>query len=360
MAKKVPGALEPKLSVEEGNPEVYVKIDREQMAELGLNVQTVGATMQTAFSGNTNAKYRDGTYEYDIDILLDAFDRRNVEDVAQLGFINNKGQVIRLEQFANITQTTGPSFLERKDRISSVTVRAGVLGRPSGTVGAELQAAIAKNPPPKGVTIAYDGDLKQQSEGFGSLFIAMGSAILFMYLIMVALYDDFVYPFVVLFSIPVATVGAFLAMALAMQTLDIFAMLGLIMLIGLVGKNAILLVDFTNQMKEEGHNTFEALLLAGRIRLRPILMTTIAMVFGMLPIALAKGAGAEWKNALAWALVGGLTSSMFLTLLVVPVVYAVVDSIKALLARLFGKKNQDGGTDAGKMESTPVLDAEMA
>jgi HAE1 family hydrophobic/amphiphilic exporter-1 len=360
MLKKVPGALEPKLSVEEGNPEVSVRIDREQMAELGLNVQTVGATMQTAFSGNTKAKYRDGAYEYDIDILLDAFDRKNVDDVAQLGFTNNKGEIIRLEQFAKITQTTGPSFLERKDRISSITVRCGVLGRPSGTIGAELQAAIAKNQPPKGVTIAYDGDLKNQTEGFGSLLLAMGSAILFMYLIMVALYDDFVYPFVVLFSIPVATVGAFLAMALAMQTLDIFAMLGLIMLVGLVGKNAILLVDFTNQMKAEGHNTFEALLLAGRIRLRPILMTTIAMVCGMLPIALAKGAGAEWKNALAWALVGGLTSSMFLTLLVIPVVYAVVDSIKDLLGRLFGNKNKGKGPNPEKTEPAPVLDAELA
>ncbi len=326
--KKVPGTLEAELSVKEGNPEIDVRVNRERMAELGLNMQIVGATMQTAFSGNTNAKFRDGANEYDINVKLDAFDRRSVADIAQLGFINARGEMIRLDQFATITQTTGPSQLERKDRTAAVTMKSKVLGRPSGTVGAEIQAIIAQNPPPAGVSIAYDGDLKAQEEGFGSLGIAFLAAILFVYLIMVALYDNWVYPFVVLFSIPVAIVGALLAMALTMQTLDIFSIVGIIMLVGLVGKNAILLVDFANQMKAEGYSTFDSLILAGRIRLRPILMTTIAMVFGMLPIALAKGAGAEWKNGLAWALIGGLTSSMLLTLVVVPVVYYIVDLIK--------------------------------
>lgn len=359
MFKKVEGTLEPELSVEEGNPEVNVDIDREKMAELGLNIQLVGATMQTAFSGNTKAKFRDGAYEYDINVVLDAFDRENVADVAKLTFANNKGELIRLDQFATITQTTGPSFLERRDRSAAVNVRSGVLGRPSGSIGADIQALIDQNPPPPGVTLAYEGDLKNQTEGFGTLLIALVAAILFMYLIMVALYDDFIYPFVVLFSIPVAIVGAFLAMALAMQTLDIFAMLGLIMLIGLVGKNAILLVDFANQMKQEGHTTLEALLLAGRIRLRPILMTTIAMVFGMMPIALAKGAGSEWKNALAWALVGGLSSSMILTLLVVPVIYAMVDSIRDYWGRITGR-GKGPNNPAEQDSSETVLDAELA
>lgn len=335
--KEVPGTLAPEISVEEGNPEIKVDIDRQKMAELGLNIQTVGATMQTAFSGNTDAKYRDGAYEYDINVAVDEFDRKDIDDVSSISFRNPAGELVRLEQFAKIYQTTGPSLLERKDRAASVTVKSFVLGRPSGTVGDEIKAKMAENPPPPGITISYDGDLKNQAEGFGSLLIAMAAALLFMYLIMVALYDNWIYPFVVMFSIPVAMVGAFLAMALAMQTLDIFAMLGLIMLIGLVGKNAILLVDFTNQMKAEGHNYKEALVLSGRTRLRPILMTTIAMVVGMLPIALAKGAGAEWKNALAWALVGGLTSSMVLTLVVIPAIYALVDRVGLFFTRGKGK-----------------------
>jgi HAE1 family hydrophobic/amphiphilic exporter-1 len=337
--KQTPGTVAVDLSVEEGNPELKVNIDRDKMAELGLNLQVVGATMQTAFSGNTNAKFRDGAFEYDINILLDDFDRKSLEDVAQLSFTNNRGEEVRLEQFADIVQTTGPSKLERKDRVSSVTVNSQVIGRPTGTIGEEIKARIAKNPPPPGVTIAYDGELKFQAEGFGALGIAFGAAILFVYLIMVALYDNWVYPLVVLFSIPVAIVGALLAMALAMQILDIFSIVGIIMLVGLVGKNAILLVDFTNQLKEEGKSTFDALVESGKIRLRPILMTTIAMVFGMLPIALAKGAGAEWKNGLAWALVGGLTSSMLLTLVVVPVAYYMVDAAGYFVARLRKKSD---------------------
>jgi HAE1 family hydrophobic/amphiphilic exporter-1 len=214
---------------------------------------------------------------------------------------------------------------------------------------------MALDPPPPGITISLEGELKQQAEGFGSLFIAMAAALLFMYLIMVALYDNWIYPLVVMFSIPVAMVGAFLAMALTMQTMDLFAMVGLIMLIGLVAKNAILLVDFTNQMKAEGHTYKEALVLAGRTRLRPILMTTIAMVAGMLPIALAKGAGAEWKNALAWALVGGLTSSMLLTLVVIPAVYSIVDRIGLFFTRSKGK---GGNAGEGNLK-VDVLDSEL-
>lgn len=146
---------------------------------------------------------------------------------------------------------------------------------------------------------------------------------------MVALYDSFIYPFVVLFSIPVAVIGALLALNLTISNLSIFAFLGLIMLMGLVVKNAILIVDFTNQLKAQGMHYKEALVKAGKERMRPILMTTISMVVGMLPIALAKGSGSEWKNALAWIIIGGLTSSLILTVYLVPVVYAVVDGIKA-------------------------------
>jgi HAE1 family hydrophobic/amphiphilic exporter-1 len=177
--------------------------------------------------------------------------------------------------------------------------------------------------------------MKLQSDAFGSMGLALIASIIFVYLIMVALYNSYIYPFVVLFSIPVAVVGAFLALALTMQSLNIFSLLGIIMLIGLVAKNAILLVDYTNQLKEQGYNSVNALLESGRTRLRPILMTTIAMVIGMLPLALASGAGAEWKNGMAWALIGGLTSSMLLTLVVVPVIYLIVDKIKS---RLSGRK----------------------
>ncbi|MCS7210747.1 MAG: efflux RND transporter permease subunit, partial [Chloroherpetonaceae bacterium] len=163
---------------------------------------------------------------------------------------------------------------------------------------------------------------------------ALVAGLIFVYLIMVALYNSYKYPLVVLFSIPLAVIGALLAIALAGKNMSIFTMLGMIMLLGLVSKNAILLVDFANRAKSEGLNTIEALVEAGRERLRPILMTTLTMIFGMMPIALSGAAGAEWKTGLAWALIGGLTSSMFLTLVIVPIVYYWFDNVGNALAKV--------------------------
>jgi HAE1 family hydrophobic/amphiphilic exporter-1 len=326
--KTVPGTSSQKISIENNKPEVSVRVDKEKMASLGLRMDQVGSVINLAFSGNSDSKLTQGQYDYDITVKLDAFNRQSVDELKQLSFVNATGQTIRLDQFAEIERTIGPAKLERKDRISSVTVSSEVVGRPQGTVGEEIKALVDKDPLPAGMTISYEGNMKQQAEAFGSMGMALIASIIFVYLIMVALYDSYIYPFVVLFSIPVAMVGALLALALTMQSLNIFSILGIIMLVGLVAKNAILLVDYTNQLKAQGFNTKDALLESGRTRLRPILMTTIAMVIGMLPLALASGAGAEWKNGMAWALIGGLTSSMLLTLVVVPVIYVIIDKVK--------------------------------
>ncbi len=331
MLAKIPGATEVKLSVEKGTPEINVQVDRDKMSAVGLTLQTVGATMQTAFAGNTDGKYRSGEYEYDINIQYQDFNRKNIDDVRNLVFVNAAGAQVKLSQFASITESSGPSQLERLNKSTSVTVKAQSIGRPTGTVVQEFQdSLVAKQTDgtlktPVGVSYTWAGDQENQSEGFGTLGIALLSSLILVYLIMVALYDSFVYPLVVMFSLPLALIGAFLALALTNNSIGIFTILGLIMLMGLVAKNAIILVDFTNHMKAEGKSTVEALVLANHARLRPILMTTIAMIFGMLPIALASGAGAEWKNGLAWVIVGGLTSSLFLTLIVVPVVYLTFD-----------------------------------
>jgi HAE1 family hydrophobic/amphiphilic exporter-1 len=326
--KTVPGTSSQKISIENNKPEISVKVDKQKMMALGLRMDQVGNVINLAFSGNSDSKLTQGQYDYDITVKLDAFNRQSVEELRQLSFVNATGETIRLDQFAAIERTIGPAKLERKDRISSVTVSCEVVGRPQGTVGEEIKALVDKDPLPGGVTVSYEGNMKQQAEAFGSMGMALIASIIFVYLIMVALYDSYIYPFVVLFSIPVAMVGALLALALTMQSLNIFSILGIIMLVGLVAKNAILLVDYTNQLKQQGYKVFEALIESGRTRLRPILMTTIAMVIGMLPLALASGAGAEWKNGMAWALIGGLTSSMLLTLVVVPVIYIIIDKLK--------------------------------
>jgi HAE1 family hydrophobic/amphiphilic exporter-1 len=181
--------------------------------------------------------------------------------------------------------------------------------------------------------MTWGSDIKRQNDSFGALGSVLIISFLLIYLIMVALYDSFVYPFVVLFSIPVAAIGAFLALNLTMNNLSLFALLGLIMLMGLVVKNAILIVDFTNQLKLQGKHYKEALVIAGKGRMRPILMTTLSMVIGMLPIALASGTAAEWKNGLAWVIIGGLLSSLILTVFLVPMVYYVVDELKERLQK---------------------------
>src|SRR5690606_25535424 len=177
---------------------------------------------------------------------------------------------------------------------------------------------------PAGVNWIWGGNMENQSEGFGTLGVALMAAIMLVYMIMVVLYNDFVKPFIVLFSIPLSFIGALWALALTNQSLNIFTILGIIMLIGLVAKNAILLVDFANHRMDHGEPVERALVQANKARLRPILMTTIAMVFGMLPIALASGAAAEMNNGLAIVIIGGLLSSLFLTLIIVPVVYYIV------------------------------------
>lgn len=338
LIQKIPGANDVQVSVEDnGNPELRVEPDREKMAQLGLNTLTVGGTLRNAFTGNDDARFRENGTEYDIRVQLDAFDRRNPDDLRRLSFVNNQGQTVQLAQFADVSRSAGPSRLERNDRQNSVTVTAYTIGRPAGTLALEIDQVIAANPLPKSVQMIWSGDIKRQNESFGSMGLAMLAALILIYLILVALYDNFVYPLVVLFSIPVSLIGALLALNLSMTNMSIFTMLGMLMLLGLVAKNAILIVDFANQLKAQGKHYRDAILEAGRERLRPILMTTIAMVVGMIPIAIAKGADAEWKNGLAWVLIGGLLSSMVLTVFVAPILYYLIDRVKEWLTGLLGK-----------------------
>ncbi len=324
----VPGTQFVQLSVKDQKQEIEVNLDRDKMTLLGLDASQVGTVLQNAFSGNDKSKFKEDGNEYDIHISLDQYYRSDISNVRNLTFTNGDGQSFVLSQFAEVRPVMGESVLQRSNRIGSITVNSNVIGRPVGSVANDIKAKITALKIPEGITIEYLGDVKNQGDAFGSLGLALIAAILLVYLIMVALYESLIYPFVVLFSIPVALIGALLALALSMETLNIFSIIGVIMLLGLVSKNAILIVDFTNQLKEQGHSVKDALLEAGKERLRPILMTTLAMILGMLPIALAGGAGAEMKNGMAWVIIGGLTSSMLLTLFVVPAMYLIIEGLK--------------------------------
>ena len=323
-----PGVTNINKSIEAGVPEINVSLDKEKMADLGLNVFNVGATMATAFGGNDASSYTDNGVEYDIVVQLQKFDRRNAEDVGSLSFVNNQGELIRLDQFADISLSTASNQLERTDRIPSVLVEASLRGRQIGDVSSEIDQAIASADFPSSINVTWIGTNASQSDSFAAIAGAFGLSLVLIYLLMILLYDNYIYPLVVLIAIPMSFVGAFLVLALTKSALSIFTLMGMVVMMGLVSKNAILIVDFTNQAKAEGKNSFDALLEAGRERLRPIMMTTFSMVIGLLPVALASGAGAAWKNGLGWALVGGLTSSMCLTVFIVPAVYLIVDIIK--------------------------------
>lgn len=315
-------------STKNPKPQIDVQLDRERMASFGLNASDVGNAIGTAFRGNDMAKYKYEGNEYDILVTADEFNRSNIDDVRNLSFVNAQGQTFYLSQFASVTEVLGESVLQRQDRLPSISINANVQGRSVGVVGQEIMEKFEDIPfAENGVSWEPAGQLEMQGDAFGSLFVALGIGILLVYLIMVALYENAIYPFVVLFALPLAIIGAILALALTMNELTIFAMIGMIMLMGLVAKNGILLVDFTNQRKAEGANLVDAIIDAGRERFRPIMMTTIAMIAGMLPIALASGSGAEVKNGMAWVIIGGLTSSLILTLVVVPCVYYIVDKI---------------------------------
>jgi HAE1 family hydrophobic/amphiphilic exporter-1 len=331
--ERIPGVDNVRLSVEGGNPEYKIIPDKDKMQRLGLTSAYVGINLRTALAGNDDATLTEGGTEYPIRIWLDDFSRMNYEDVQSLTIVNPMGNAVEVSQFATVVQDNSPSLLERKDRKPSITLTAYALGKPSGSVAGEVVDYVTKNPLSDDILMTWGSDKKTQDESFGAMGAALIISFILIYLVMVALYDSFLYPFVVLFSIPVATIGAFLALNLSLSNISLFALLGLIMLMGLVAKNAILIVDFTNQLKAQGLQLKEALITAGKGRMRPILMTTLAMVFGMLPIALAKGTASEWKNGLAWVIIGGLLSSLILTVYLVPVVYYVMDRMKEKIVK---------------------------
>lgn len=339
LMRNIPGTMQQELSVESGTPEISVAINRDKMSALGLTMDNVGLTMQMAFQGNSTLKFTENNYEYDINIRADKAFREQNADVEALTFVNNRGERIRLSQFADISLSTGPNKLERFNRNSSVAIRTQLLGTTSGNVSTQFLNELNAMGFPKGVKIEPSGELKSMADSMNVLTAALLLSIVLIYLTMVVLYNDWIDPLVVMFSIPLSILGATLTLALTNTPMSIYGMLGLVMLIGLVAKNAILLVDFANEALRQGKSADEALIGAVKVRTRPILMTAISTIVGMLPVALASGSGAELRNGMAWVIIGGMALSTFLSLIVVPVVFKIFHS----------KKRKTGKLDIEKM-----------
>lgn len=317
----IPGVIQPWLSVENATPEVTVRVDRDKMSNLGLTLDNVGMMMQTSFQGNDQLRYTEGDYEYAINIRADKVSRRSIEDVAGLMVVNGQGDLIRLSQFADVSLGIGPSRLERYNRNSSVTLRAQAYGVPAGAIAKEFMSRLDGEDLPGGVQIQTAGDMKKMSDSMSVLMTAILLSLLFIYLALTLLYNNWTDPLVVMIAIPLSIVGALLALAMTNTAMSIYAMLGIVMLVGLVAKNAILLVDFANEARAEGLPVDEALIQAVKLRTRPILMTALSTIIGMLPVALSHGSGAELRTGMAWVIIGGMALSTLLTLIVVPALY---------------------------------------
>lgn len=337
--KQIPGTADVRFSGNVRKPEVEINVDREKLARYSLTTEAVGLAIRTALAGFDDLKIQQGNESITMRIQYAESFRNRTDQISKLTLTNALGQPIELKQVADIRDTFNPAILERKDRDNSMTITSQSIGRPTGEIGIDIQKVVADLKLDPSVRITYGGDLELQDDSFGKLGLMFLAAIVFMYLVMVALYNSWAYPLVVLFSIPVAIVGALFALAMTMNSMNVFTILGMIMMLGLVAKNAILLVQRANENRDQGMSVVDALLESGYIRLRPIVMTTLAMVIGMLPIALATGPGAELKTGLAWALIGGLTSSMFLTLVFVPVMYFY---FARMIARVTGEERNKG------------------
>jgi HAE1 family hydrophobic/amphiphilic exporter-1 len=334
IVRKTPGTADINDGGATGDPELVVNVDRQRAADLGLTPGQLASVLRTGLAGSAVSTFRpQGTTGWDINVILDPEERARVEQVGQIPIVTPAGQTIQLGQVANVTTSTGPTRVDRRDRQRSVYVTGDLNGRVAGDVAKDIQAGLDKLTVPGGYKVTQGGDAQSQSETFGQILTALGLSVLLMYMLMVALFESLVFPLMIMFSLPLAVVGAFGLLALTGNTLNMLSMIGMILLTGLVGKNAILLVDYTNTLRKRGFARNDALLEAGPTRLRPILMTTSALVLAMLPIALKLGEGSEWRAPMAVTVIGGLLTSTLLTLVLIPAVYTIIDDFTGSLSR---------------------------
>ncbi|MBI2220311.1 MAG: efflux RND transporter permease subunit [Acidobacteria bacterium] len=354
--RKIPGVADVESSLETSKPELRIEVDRQRAGDLGIPVATIAATLQAAVVGQVATTIEDSAGDtHDVRVRLRPDQRRYAQDLMLLSVPTDKDddrgdKILKpLREFAGVRPGSGPSSIRRRDLVREVRVSANTDGRPLQEVSGDVLAAAARIGVPPGYDIIAGGDSEELANMFRSMFEALALAVIFIYLILASQFASFTHPLAIMLSLPLSLVGVAATLYLTGDTLNIMSMIGLIMLMGLVTKNAILLVDFANQARAEGLPRHQALLRAGTTRLRPIVMTTLAMIFGMLPLAFAIGAGAEMRAPMARAVIGGLITSTVLSLLVVPVVYTLLDDIRpAAVFEWFKRRSSRGPMKVGE------------
>jgi HAE1 family hydrophobic/amphiphilic exporter-1 len=338
------GAVDVTNSLEISKPELRIDIDRERASDLGVNVGLIASSVRAMVDGYVATQFQEGDEQFDTRIRLMQGDRTSLEDIRNLTIksskdaANNQKFLIPVSSVADIRAASGPSRINRYDRQREIRIEANLSGILLGEALKDIQKGVKALNIPPGFTVGVTGQGEMQAEAFANILLALALAIIFVYIVLAAQFESFSYPFAIMFSLPMALIGAVFALIAFNSALSVMSMIGIIMLMGLVTKNGILLVDYANTLRSKGIERSEALVLAGATRLRPILMTTFAMIFGMIPVAFALGEGSEFRSPMGQAVIGGLLTSTLLTLFVVPVAYSMLDDLSSM--RLFARRSK--------------------
>lgn len=329
-----PGAVDVTSSYEAGKPDVQIVVNRDQASDLGVSTSNIASTLQTMFNGTVVSQFKEDDDAYDIRLILAPGDRKSLSDVNNIYLAGSNrdkdGQTVMVP-LSQVTQTvyaTSPTQIKRYDRQDQVTISANLKGVTLGEFNTALNKQLSNVALPEGYQFVATGQSQQMKDAFTGIVMALALAVLFIFFVLAAQFESYIDPFAIMLALPLAIIGAILGLLAAGSTISMMSLIGVIMLMGLVTKNAILLIDFAKQSMEKGVARNQALVDAAIVRMRPIMMTTMAMIFGMVPLALGIGPGAETRAPMAHAIIGGLVTSTILTLVVVPVVYTLLDDVK--------------------------------
>ncbi|HZI95058.1 MAG TPA: efflux RND transporter permease subunit [Patescibacteria group bacterium] len=342
----VPGLVDVKSSMEIGNPELQITFNRQQLTRLGLDLFQVASTVRNKVQGEVATRFQEGDREIDIRVRSVEVGTASINEVNDMIVGQRDGVPILLRSVADVRLTEGPSEIRRIGQKRAAVISGNLSGRDMGAVATDVRAVIAGQLLPAGVIADLSGQEAEMQRSFRSLMMAMGLAIFLVYLVMACEFESLLHPFVVMFTVPLGAIGAILALVATGHSINVVGLIGAVMLAGIVVKNAIVLIDAVNLLRSEGMPMEEALIQAGLKRMRPILMTTATTVLGLLPMALGVGEGAELRAPLAITVIGGLTVATFLTLLVIPVVYSLLDR-KAYPVDVEGEAGERHAAPAG-------------
>jgi HAE1 family hydrophobic/amphiphilic exporter-1 len=342
--RDIPGLVDLDSTNKPDKPTVAIDVKRDAAADAGLNVNALAGTLRTLVAGTTVGNWRapDGE-NYDVVVRVAPTARDAVDDLQRMPInvapaADGSPRVVRLAQVADVRPSTGPNQINRRDLNREINIDANAWGRSAGDVSADIRRVLDGIAWPPGYRYAFGGSTKNMKESFDYAIGALMLAVVFIYMILASQFRSFVQPLALMSSLPLTLIGVVLTLLAFGSTLNMFSIIGIVMLMGLVTKNAILLIDFAIRSRDDGMSRHDALLHAARVRLRPILMTTLAMVFGMVPLAFALSEGAEQRAPMGQAVIGGVITSSLLTLVVVPVVYCWLDDLSAWARRLTHRK----------------------